>query len=177
LVTSIELERDAHYRVDLAYGNGLLVAASPNYAIEVLADGAPSARISAPARDTRVTSVEEPIIEVKATDDLGLGNVQLLYSVNGGPEQTVLLHGGSQRPQELTAGHTLFLEELGLRPGDLIAYYARARDSASAGGQQVTTDLYFMEVRPFEQTFRQAQSGGAGRMGGGSSERSLSPQL
>ncbi len=176
LATAIELDRDGHYRVDLAYGDGLLVAASPNYAIEVLPDGAPSARISAPARDTRVTSVEEPIIEVKAADDLGLGSVELLYSVNGGPEQTVLLHGGSQRPQQLTAGHTLFLEELGLRPGDLIAYYARARDSASAGGQQATTDLYFMEVRPFEQSFRQAQGGGAGRMGGGSAERSLSAQ-
>ncbi len=175
LTTSIDLERDGHYRVDLAYGDGLLVAASPNYAIEVLADGAPSARISAPARDTRVTSVEEPIIEVRASDDLGLGRVELLYSVNGGPEQTVSLHDEGQLPQELTAGHTLFLEELGLRPGDLIAYYARARDSAGADGQRVTTDLYFMEVRPFEQTFRQAQGGGAGRMGG-SAERSLSAQ-
>lgn len=174
--TSIELERDGHYRIDLAYGDGLLVAASRNYAIKVLADGAPSARISTPARDTRVTSVEEPVIEVEASDDLRLDSVELLYSVNGGPEQTVLLHGDSQRPQELTAGHTLFLEELGLRPGDLIAYYARARDSAGAGGQQVTTDLYFMEVRPFEQAFRQAQGGGAGRMGGGGAERSLSAQ-
>lgn len=176
LATSLELEREGHYRIDLAYGERLLVPASPNYAIEVLPDGAPTVRISVPARDTRVTSVEEPVVEVKATDDLGLGSVELLYSVNGAPEQTVRLHGDSERSRDMTAEHTLFLEELGLRPGDLIAYYARARDSAGTGGQQATTDLYFMEIRPFEQAFRQAQGGGAGAMGGSGAERSLSAQ-
>ncbi len=172
----LEIDQEGYYRIDFSYGDGLLMAASPNYAIEVLPDRAPTARISFPGRDTRVTSVEEPIIEVNAADDLGIGQLELLYSVNGGPEQTVLLHGGAQRPTDVTASHTLFLEELGLRPGDLIAYYARARDSATTDGQRVTTDMFLMEVRPFERLFRQAQGGaGAGAMGG-SFQRPLSAQ-
>ncbi len=172
---SLEIEQPGHYRIDLPHGDGLLVAATPNYAIEVSPDRAPTVQISSPGRDSRVTSVEEPLIEVTASDDLGIGRLELVYSVNGGAEQSKPLHEGERRPREISTAHTLFLEELGLQPGDLIAYYVRARDSVIDAGQETMTDIYFMEVRPFELAFRQAQ-GGAGAMAGGRHERLLSEQ-
>lgn len=172
---SLEVDQTGHYRIDLPYGDGLLVTASPNYAIEVSPDRAPSVHISSPGRDSRVTSVEEPLIEVTASDDLGIGRLELIYSINGGPEQILSLHEDNRRPRELDTAHTLFLEELGLQPGDLIAYYARVGDAVTDEGQQRTTDIYFMEVRPFHLTFRQAQGGsGAGMQG--RHERLLSEQ-
>jgi hypothetical protein len=172
---SLDIEQTGHYRIDLPYGDDLLVRASPNYAIELSPDRAPTVHISSPGRDSRVTSVEEPLIELTASDDLGIARLELVYSINGGPEQTLSLHEQNQRPQELTTVHTLFLEDLRLGPGDLIAYYARASDSVTDEGQQSTTDIYFMEVRPFHLTFRQAQGGsGAGMQG--HNERLLSEQ-
>ena len=50
--------------------------------------------------------------------------------------------------------------DLDLVPGDLIAYFARASDTAVGGRQQAATDIFFMEVRPFEMTFRRAPGGG-----------------
>ena len=64
------------------------------------------------------------------------------------------------------AGHTFFLEELGLKPGDLVSYYARARDNGG-NGQEAKTDIYFMSVRPFDQTYKQSEQAGGGGGGGG----------
>jgi hypothetical protein len=53
-----------------------------------------------------------------------------------------------------------------LEPGDLISYYAVATDR----GQSVQTDLFFVEVQPFERSFTQA-SGGGGAGGGGQQQQ------
>jgi len=49
-----------------------------------------------------------------------------------------------------------------------VSYYARALDSSGRQGQQATSDLYFLRIRPFRRDFRQAASmaGGGGGMGG-----------
>ena len=92
-------------------------------------------------------------------------DLELVYSVNGGEEKTVKLFAGKRRLAEVTAGHTFYLEELGVQPGDSVSYYARAMDNDAVGGaKRATSDLYFLRVRPFNKDFRQAQSqGGGGR--------------
>src|SRR6185503_3576416 len=64
--------------------------------------------------------------------------------------------------------HTFMLEELNLQPGDVISYYARAIDNdAVSGAKTATSDIYFLTVRPFDQSYRQEQQGGGGGGGGG----------
>ena len=60
----------------------------------------------------------------------------------------------------------VYLEELGLQPGDFISYYATASDRRGEKGT-VSTDLYFLEIKPFEETYRQGSGGGGGGGGGG----------
>ena len=73
----------------------------------------------------------------------------------------------SPRP-EVTAGHTFYLEELGVQPGDAVSYYARATDNdATAGPKTATSDIYFLRIRPFGKDFKPAQSMGGGGGGGG----------
>ena len=69
----------------------------------------------------------------------------------------------SDSPRALSGAHTFFLEEHGSQPGDFISYYAKARDND--GRQEATSDIYFLEVRPFDVEFRQSQQQGGG--GGG----------
>ena len=77
----------------------------------------------------------------------------------------------------MSAGHTFFLEELELEPGDFVSYYARATDrNLAQQNKDIKSDLYFVQIRAFSRDFRAAQSqgGGGGGGGGGADPRALS---
>ena len=166
----VTVSRSGFYKVELADAGGRYVPASLDYAIDMLEDGAPSVSITKPGRDAKVSSLEEVFIEARAEDDFGVQRLDLIYSVNGGEQKTVGLHRGG-RLKDVSAGHTLYLEEMKLEPGDVISYFARAADA----GRTATTDIYFLEVRPFNREYRQAeQAGGAGSARGDASPGALS---
>ncbi|MEO8467021.1 MAG: hypothetical protein ABI640_16935 [Gammaproteobacteria bacterium] len=68
-------------------------------------------------------------------------------------------------PVANTATATLTTRKL--EPGDVISYYAVATDR----GRQVQTDLFFIEVQPFDRSFTQSQQGGGGGGGGGGQQQ------
>lgn len=159
LTGTLVVEESGLYHVRLGRRGEAPARASDDYVIDALPDQPPVVAIRRPGRDMRPTSIEEVTTEVEARDDFGLAGLQLHYAVNGGPERQVnLLERGGAK--ELEARSTLYLEEFKLAPGDVVAYYAVARDAR----QTAQTDIFFMEVRPFEREYRQAQS--AGGMGG-----------
>jgi len=166
------------YRVDLARDNGDMVNASPEYTIDLLKDQEPSVRFTKPGRDSQASPIEEVYLQMQADDDYGVGDVRLVYSVNGGPEDTVPVFKASGAPlTDVSAGHTLYLEEFGVEPGDLLSYYAIARDNRTGGrAEPVASDMYFLQVRPFERTYRQGENQGGQSQGanGQQPEQSLS---
>ena len=166
LSASIQVTANGFYKLELQTESGDFIPGSLDYTIDVLDDRPPTITFAKPGRDTKVTAVEEVFTQVQATDDYGVSTVDLMYSVNGGPQKTLALHSGGKRLREVVAGHTFFLEELGLKPGDLVSYYARARDNGG-NGQEAKTDIYFMSVRPFDQTYKQSEQQGGGGGGGG----------
>lgn len=175
---SISVEKAGFYEVELMRTDGELVPASPKYAIDVLTDQPPSVSFSKPGRDTRASNIEEVFLEARADDDYGIDALTLVYSVNGEEEQSISLFSARGRPMpEVTAGHTLFLEDWGLEPGDLVSYYAIASDNRRAGDRsEVTSDIYFIQIRPFRIDYRQGeeQGGGGGWGGGRGPEQGLS---
>jgi hypothetical protein len=150
---------------------------SPEYLIEVLRDAPPTVSFAKPGRDVKVTSVDEVFVEAVAEDDYGVRSLELVFSVNGGAERTLPLYGGRPMP-EVSAGHTFYLEELGLQPGDFVSYYARVSDVGPGARRPVTSDIYFLEIRPFGREYRQADAGGGGgAQGGGGDEAEADGQL
>ena len=182
LTGSFMVEEEGFYRVDLAAPAGDLVTASPQYTIDVLTDQPPSAMFIRPGRDTTASAIEEVFVEARADDDFGLHSLDLVYSVNGGAEESVSLFNsggaGDNALKEVSAGHTFFLEELELEPGDFVSYYARATDrNLLQENDDVKSDLYFIQIRRYSSDFRQQQSqggGGGGGGGGGADARELS---
>ena len=168
LTASFVVEAEGFYRIDLQAPGGGLVTASPQYTIDVLTDQPPAVMFVTPGRDTTASAIEEVFVEARADDDFGLLSLHLAYSANGGAEQSVQLFDGSGSAlKEVSAGHTFFLEELGLEPGDFVSYYARATDrNLAQENRDVKSDLYFVQIRAFSKDFRAAQSQG-GAMGGG----------
>src|SRR5439155_11946151 len=100
-------------------------------------------------------------------DDFGVNQLELYYSVNGSTEKKIeLFTNKGESPKEISASHTFFLEEYDLQPGDFVTYYGKAVDSHRPPNI-VSTDIYFIEVRPFGREYYQGQQGGGGGGGGG----------
>ena len=177
LSAELTITEDSYYRVELEAVYGEMVKASPDYIIAALEDQPPNIVISKPGRDSKVTKVEEPLFEIKAEDDLNVGQLELMLSVNGAPAQSINLHQSNSQLKQVTGEHILYLEDLNLQPGDLISYYARARDSAILDqGQEAATDIFFLEIRPFERDFRAAEQQGGMSGDPGANEGTLSAQ-
>jgi hypothetical protein len=176
LSATFTIQGNGFYHIELLGMDSTKVRASLDYAIEALGDQPPLVQIIRPGRDTRVTSLEEVFIEARGEDDYGVQRLELVYSVNGGEERVVELENSSGRRKDISAGHTLFLEEYELVPGDVVSYYARASDANPYGGPgTAATDIYFLQVRPFDREYREAEQ--AGMPGGqGESPEGLSEQ-
>ena len=172
------VEKDGFYRIDLESSEGEMVTASPQFTIDVLTDQPPSVMFLNPGRDTTASAIEELFIEARADDDFGLRSLDLVYSVNGGSEETVRLYsGGENALTEVAAGHTFFLEDLPLEPGDFVSYYARATDrNLAQENKDVKSDLYFVQIRAFSRDFRAGQSQGGGGGGGGGGAGGADPR-
>jgi hypothetical protein len=170
-IGELTVNKDGFYRVELQGGpENKMVNASPQYTIDVLEDLPPTVSIAKPGRDSTASPIEEFAVEARADDDFGVRQLQLVYSVNGGPEQIKTLVDstkGHALPQ-VSAAHTFYLEELKLTPGDSVSYYARAVDNDGvSGGKSVSSDIYFVRIRKFDEQFRAATSQGGGGGGGG----------
>src|SRR5258707_1027782 len=166
LTGSFKITKQGYYKIELIGPHAEKVDASPQYTIDVIDDQPPSVHFTKPGRDTQATPVEELLVEARADDDYGVKNLQLFYSVNGAPPKTVTLFNGPKPMPEVSAGHTIYLEELGLKPGDFVSYYAKASDTDGVSGSKTaTSDIYFAQIRPFRKDYKPAQS--QAQMGGG----------
>src|SRR5689334_5114776 len=169
---TFKITKQGFYRIELTGPHGEKVEASPQYTIDVLDDQPPSVHFTKPGRDTQASPVEELFLEARADDDFGVKSLQLFYSVNGSTPKAISLFGGARPLQEVSAGHTIYLEELGLKPGDFVSYYAKASDTDAVQGSKTTTsDIYFVQIRPFKKDYKPAQSQAMGGGGGGGGQQ------
>ena len=153
-----EVSADDTYRVALSDADGLSNPGEMQYFIRAIDDRPPDVRILRPAGDRSVTPLEEVTIEARADDDYGLERFELVYAVRGGEEQAVLLPGSAGATTR--AGiHVLYIEDLDVEPGDFLTYYARALDQNRAkASTEARSDIFFLDVAPFEREFVEAQS-------------------
>ncbi|MDE0127756.1 MAG: hypothetical protein OXN97_24580 [Bryobacterales bacterium] len=181
----IEVGEDSTYHVAATY-RGESVRLTDDYFITAVPDQKPVVEILEPGRDWRASSIEEVAVSIEASDDFGLRGVELRYAVNGVDEQTVRL-SSRRGAGNVARRHVFYLEEFGppggvaelpdpgsgeelpppapeagLIPGDLISYYVVARDAK----REVRSDMYFINVQPYERRFSQSQqAGGQGGQG------------
>src|SRR5262245_4454567 len=166
----VTVDRTATFRIELTNKDRASHLGLEEYSMEGLDDQKPIVEFTKPGRDTKATKVEEVFTELHANDDFGVKQLELHFSVNGGADQTVNLFASKgETPKEISAGHTFFLEEYDLQPGDVVTYYGKAVDSHNPANT-VSTDIYFIEIRPFGREYRQGQRGGGGGGGGGEGE-------
>lgn len=149
--------------------------------ITVVENLAPDLKVAFPAKDLRVSSLQELLLSAEASDDYGLKELGLIYQLPNGQEETLKLNEAPQPDAKSTVSHLLAFEALAVKPDDLVSYYFYADDLGPDGVLRRTfSDLFFAEVRPFEEIFRQVpppNSNAAGEQAeGGTSQQLLELQ-
>src|SRR5262252_863022 len=105
---TLEVKKDGQYFVSTLF-NKDSVKLTDDYLITVVPDQKPIVKVLKPGRDWRASNIEEVGVRVEASDDFGLENVELRYSVNGGEWKTAPLkfEGAHATDQQ-----TLYLEDM-----------------------------------------------------------------
>ncbi len=183
--------RDGSYRIALNDVDGLKNDGDTEYFIRMLNDRPPDVRILRPAGDKQVSPLEEVVIEARADDDYGVRSLELVIKSNTGQEKvvpidsrsgairaeplahpstslgmTLSLSKGQGAPPVISGAYTVFLEDLKVRPGDVVTYHARATDvGRGRRSTESRSDIFFLEVKPYEEEFVAAESNAGGMAG------------
>ncbi|RKU36253.1 hypothetical protein C6496_14090 [Candidatus Poribacteria bacterium] len=157
LTTPLDVLNDGKYTVKLLCVDGFNNQTPIEYTITAIPDEPPEVVIKEPGRDIKATKLEEVRILAEATDDYGVEEITLMYSIGSGEAQELPMETVEVKAEKIISGaYVFYLEELDVEPGELISYYAQATDNNTRTGPGTSTsELYFIEVRPFNERYMQ----------------------
>jgi hypothetical protein len=163
------------YDLQLIDAEGRTNKVPAQFVFEALTNRTPEFHLASPRGDIRPSPLEEVPFEGTVWDDFGVKKYGVGYTIPG--KETTFIELGSNAPakEKKEFKHLLRLENLGVQPDELVAWFLWADDVGPDGQiRRSTGDLYFGEVRPFEEVFREGQGmDGAGQGGqqGGQQDR------
>ena len=178
LTTTIGVVENGSYAIQLLCIDGFNNEIPIEYTIKAIPDAVPEVVIKEPGRDVKVTKLDEVEIIAEATDDYGVAELKLMYRVGSDALQALVMESSkesvSRQPsvsvsnENLLPGsrhadgtYTFYLEEFDVEPGDIISYYAHATDNNTRTGPgEASSDIYFIEIRPFNENFHEGESEG-----------------
>lgn len=157
-VSHFKLERSGRYELILVDDAGRTNKVPPLFVLDALTNRAPELKFAFPKGDQRVSALEEIAFKAETSDDFGLKGFGFAYNLAGQETRFIEL-GTNAGPHEKRAfAHQVALEDLGAQPDQLLSYYLWAEDIGPEGQpRRTTSDMFFAEVRPFEEIFREGQ--------------------
>ncbi len=115
-------------------------------------------KMTQPGHDVRVSPVEELALKADLEDDFGLTRHGLSFSMAGREPQEIVLKAPAGGNRLVHAQHLIDFESLKAVPDQLVTYFFWAEDIGPDGQPRRTSgDMYFAEVRHFEEIFRQGE--------------------
>ncbi|MCB9937541.1 MAG: hypothetical protein H6823_04815 [Planctomycetaceae bacterium] len=157
--TSIVLAESRRYELELVDADGRMNKQPPTITINVLPNKPPDLKLVQPSRDTRVSPIEELDLKANVWDDFGVTRFGFAYAMGGIEPTDVLLGEAAPAKSRTMIEHLVALEELEAEPDQLLSYHFWAEDTGPDGEvRRVSSDMYFAEVRHFEEIFREGQS-------------------
>jgi hypothetical protein len=172
------LTNSARYSLELVDAEGRSNKFPSDFVFQALTNQRPEVKLVFPRGDPRVSRLEELQLQAEALDDFGLLKYGVGFGVAGQEPQLIELGQSAPANTKRQFSHLISLEKLGVEVDQAVAYFAWADDYGPDGQPRRTfSDMFFAEVRPFEEIFRADQSGSAeeggqnGSQGGGGNER------
>lgn len=173
LSASFVVQKAGSYFFEIKNSRYSLLREAQNHRIAIETDHPPRIDLFAPAPELEVTSTRRIEVAYSAEDDLGLGDIDLVYRVNQGPEKRKRLRSAQTAvtkreektshkpglappsiPRNLAAKIEWDLSDLELSPGVRVTYFAEARDLNNVSGPGIGRSR---EYALFVQSPRQRQ--------------------
>ena len=151
---------DSHkYKVELVDRQGRKNKVATDLSVNVTRNRPATVVMSAPGRDVRVSPVEELKLQAKTEDDFGVVRHGINYITPGGEAVDLVIDEASPSAKKRVADHLLAFETLKAQPDQLVSYFFWAEDiGPDSKPRRASGDLYFAEVRHFEEIFRQGEA-------------------
>jgi hypothetical protein len=150
----LSLTADLEYSVEAKDADAMPLVAN-RHRVRVTADQAPTVWFDEPSESIEVHTLAEVRIRARARDDFGITRIGIVFQINNEEERTLIVQDVTEPHQrEARAEQVLMLEQLLLTQKDCVAYYAFAEDNRPDNPQRTTTDLRFIDIRPFLRTYK-----------------------
>ena len=175
MLEDLVLTNTTRYALQLVDANGRSNKLSSEFVIQVLPNRPADVKLSFPRGDQRVTRLQEVQLQAEATDDFGVLSYGIGFGIAGQPPRFVELGRAVPGGKKQSFNYLIPVEELGVEADQVISYFAWADDTGPDGQARRTFgDMFFAEIRPFEEVFRRDQSGeeegGGGQRGQGGNQ-------
>ncbi len=108
-----------------------------------------------PGRDTTASPIEEVAPVARISDDVAIVSYGVTFGLDDATARDVRLGGAATG--ETTAQALILLEDLAAAPRQILTFHFWADDQGPDGKiRRARGDLTFVDIRPFEETFREA---------------------
>jgi hypothetical protein len=174
MLPDFTLTNSAHYSLELVDADGRTNKFPTDFFLQALSNFPADVKLVFPRGDQRVSKLEELQLRAEASDDFGLLKYGIGFEIAGQEPQMIELGQSAPANAKRQFSYLISMEKLGVEVDQLVSYFAWADDYGPDGKERrAYSDMYFAEVRPFEEIFRADQSGGGqnrsqdGSQGGG----------
>jgi hypothetical protein len=152
--------KELEYEIAAEAADGMKLEAQ-RFRIDVTPDRKPTIRFLKPREQIEVTPSTEVHMRIEADDDFGLSKTGIVYQVGNGPQKTLFLQQDPKQPATLRAEAVLPLEDNEVNFQDGVTYYAFTEDNYPDQPQRATTELQFIDIRPYKRAYQLLEQGGS----------------
>ena len=169
---SFTASRSGTIRFRLEDEFGLANENVPDLQVTVRNDEPPKITLISPEGDYITTDVASVPITFEISDDFGLNTAHIVLEMpRQPPKQSAIPIAEGEKTHTFT--HTVELEQYDLQVGDSLLFYAQASDidtGSALPSRSSSSDVYFIEIRPYRQNWHPKPGGGQGSGAAGTAE-------
>jgi hypothetical protein len=147
------------YRLKLTDAEGRSEKTAEEFVVKIIPNREPELKLIS-AVDQRVSAIQEMIVGARVQDDFGIHRTGIRVSVGDSePSDIELISPGESTKKKTELQHLIDLESLQAKADQLVTYHFWTEDLDRDGQpRRIESEMYFAEVRPFEETFREADA-------------------
>ena len=147
------------YRLKLTDAEGRSEKTAEEFVVKIIPNREPELKLIS-AIDQRVSAIQEMIVGARVQDDFGIHRTGIRVSVGDSePSDVELISPGESTTKKTELQHLIDLESLQAKADQLVTYHFWTEDLDRDGQpRRIESEMYFAEVRPFEETFREADA-------------------
>lgn len=159
LVATMKAEKTQKWRVHLVDDKDRANKNPPWISVTVSQNQLAKIEVVFPKRDVQVSQIQELAVEARVWDDLGVMKSGASFSIAGKTKEVTFKHGKTEPARKQEVKELLALENESTQPRQLVSYHFWAEDTGPQGEvRRAMSDMFFAEVRYFEDIFREGQS-------------------